>query len=287
MNGSWKIERDDWLKKVTFDPVDRFDKLLERIAFLQLMNKRYVLYFRGKRTDYPNRHNLPHLDLPGFFRESTGNPLDEALLKKRWEELVKQSAYWREVLLMHHPRKATLKHFPESIWAVQQHYMEVLEKAIGNGFCAARTMFLDVSSSPRVAATFALPKINVKGLAFVTVIALPQTTGSLTYCAEEQLQLLRLSALCPPSALRPLLQEAFLVTRFPTMGIDELAEHVRNIQHLEEYYSLRRRIVAIIPIEINKGFWGDYGKMNCEQLLECPWFQSLNLQPHIDGFKVK
>lgn len=270
--------RDRWLSKVCFPEINTFQELLERLAFLQLMNKRYVLYFRGKRTDFENIHGLTHLDLPSLLRApSPVEQMDAALLHERWIHLTEQAEVWREILREQHPRPATLRHFPESIFGVQQHYKDLLRAHLGANFRAAETMFLDISPSPRVAAAFALPNLQDNGLAYVSVVALPQTTGSLTYCAEDQLQILRLSALCPPSALRPHLQEAFLVSRLPAPDIEELNNRVDDIKYLEEFYSLRRRIVGIIPIRINENFWGNHGNICEAQLLACPWFQALDL----------
>jgi hypothetical protein len=256
-----------------FDAVHTFDELAERVAFLQLMNKRHVLYFRGLKKDYGN-------DLPSIFRTLPKSGRGREL-RRRLAVLRRQAGVWRETLVEAgmHPRQRTLQHYPETIWAVQQHYKDALEDA---GLSeAASSPYLDVTQSLRVAATFATDRRGgeVRELkyepALLKVVALPQTTGSITYSADEQLQMLRLSALCPPGARRPLVQEAHLVARFPMPSDDTLCDWLGNGE-LERFMSLRRRTVAVIPIEPDRNgtfreFWGRFGTPS-KELIRCPWF---------------
>jgi hypothetical protein len=89
-------------------------------------------------------------------------------------------------------------------WAILQHY-EV---------CA--TPLLDVSHSLRIAASFATHSHSDE--CFVQVIALPNLAGSVTASSEEGIQIIRLSSICPPQALRPHFQEGYLVGEYPEMA---------------------------------------------------------------------
>jgi hypothetical protein len=264
-----------WRTSVLFEQIDTFAELVERVAFLQVMNKRHVLYFRGSAQDYSKDTEHPGLDLPSMLRAPPGGRITIELLRQRWNDLEDQAKAWEPLLRDHHPRHRTLTHYPETSWAVQQHYKDLLPKHDDpSDDRRAQSLYLDVTHSVRIAAAFALAGRTQDGeLAYVAVVALPQTTGSITFDADEQLQLMRLSALCPPNALRPQLQEGFLVGRFPRPPLTEL--NVGNVITLEEFHSLRRRTVAIIPLRVNGQFWGRYGALESDALLRCPWFESL------------
>ena len=175
----------------------------------------------------------------------------------------------------HHPRPNTVAHYPQTCWAVQQHYKDRLPEANdASGDRRAQSLYLDVTHSVRIAAAFAFgSRTQADELAYVTVVALPQTTGSISFNADEQLELLRLSAVCPPKALRPQLQEGYLVGRFPRIDLDKI--DVRDTIALEEFHSLRRRTIAIIPVRVNERFWGDHGALERKAILRCPWFDAL------------
>lgn len=288
--GASFASRDDWRTRVTLAPIRTFAELAECASFLQVMNKRHVLYFRGTRSDYWKCTSFPGLDLPSMLRPlSVSKALDTHLLRSRWENLKVQAEDWKNLLQKDHPRRRTLEYYPETIWAIQQHYKDLLPPRLHEGADArAQSMFLDVTQSLRVAATFALDgREHAKEHAYVSVVALPQTTSSITYEADEQLQLIRLSSVCPPKALRPQLQEAYLVGRFPHPTLEQLEKEISKIERLEERYSLRRRTIAIIPIEVNDSFWGEHGMLSPSALLHCPWFESLHPKPEWNGDRLR
>ena len=274
-----------WIESITFAPVDTFAELAQRAAFLQLMNKRHVLYFRGLSRDFGREIGRPALDLPSIMRRPRNGPLTKPLLQQRLADLRSQSAAWKELLEWEHPRRRTLEHYPESIEAVQQHYKDLLPAhPAGADDRRAQSLFLDVTSSLRVAATFATSREpDDSEPAFVSVVALPQSTGSVTFDADEQLQLMRLGALCHPLALRPQLQEGFLVGRFPLPSNERLADMVRSVRAQEEFLSLRRRTIARLRIRVNPNFWGDHGPMSASALLHCPWYTTLSPSWTHDG----
>lgn len=264
-----------WKKSVEFGPIETFAELVERAAFLQVMNKRHVLYFRGTAQDYAKDTEHPGLDLPSMLRAPRGGRLTIELLRQRWNDLETQAGTWARLLRDHHPRHRTLAHYPETSWAVQQHYKDLLPTPDETpDDRRAQSLYLDVTHSVRIAAAFALAgRTHDSELAYVTVVALPQTTGSITFDADEQLQLMRLSAVCPPKALRPQLQEGYLVGRFPRIPLNEI--DIDDVNALEEFHSLRRRTIAIIPLRVNEGFWGGHGALAWDALLRCPWFETL------------
>jgi hypothetical protein len=60
------------------------------------------------------------------------------------------------------------------------------------------------------------------------VLGVPNISGAITASAEAGLQVVRLSSVCPPAALRPHLQEGYLLGEYPEVsGYDqkELYEH--------------------------------------------------------------
>jgi hypothetical protein len=87
-------------------------------------------------------------------------------------------------------------------WSILQHY----------GVCA--TPLLDVTQSLRVAASMATHNNDTEE-AFVFAIAVPNLSGAITASAEAGLQIVRLSSACPPSAVRPHIQEGYLLGEYP------------------------------------------------------------------------
>lgn len=49
------------------------------------------------------------------------------------------------------------------------------------------------------------------------VLGVPQISGSVSVCAHNGIQTLRLSSLCPPAATRPHLQEGYLLGEYPEL----------------------------------------------------------------------
>jgi len=120
--------------------------------------------------------------------------------------------------------------FPEVSWAILQHY-EICD-----------TPLLDVTSSLRVACSFALQHDENTGIIYV--FGFPHTNGSISYYADEELINLRLLSICPPVAMRPHFQEGYLVGTFPTTEI------IRRTVH----YDLSRRLIAKFEIQ-KRNFW--------------------------------
>ncbi|HKH49134.1 MAG TPA: FRG domain-containing protein [Thermoanaerobaculia bacterium] len=205
--------------------VRTFLELATRVAELQFRNRDYVLLFRGQTGDYRNaRKNTtlkPSLFRPFQSKNPTPGKLVERfeILKKAEQELV--SRYVQQKLL----GVERLKRHRILRWAILQHY-EVCP-----------TPLLDVTHSLRIAASFAShPATNE---AFVFVLGVPNLSGAITASAEAGLQIVRLSSVCPPTAVRPHIQEGYLLGEYPEMsGSDQKDLY----QHYEIDFG--RRLVA-------------------------------------------
>jgi hypothetical protein len=199
--------------------------LATKIADLQFRNHDHVLLLRGQGGDYRNRSGNSSLK-PTLFRPTkTGNP-DRATLVERFERLVRA-----EQLLVAHYKAAghfgfdRLKRHRILRWSILQHY-EV---------CA--TPLLDVTHSIRIAASFA--SLSGADLAFIYVLGVPNLSGAITASAEAGLQIVRLSSVCPPVALRPHIQEGYLLGVYP-----EVAEYAQKENYFHHEMDFGRRLVA-------------------------------------------
>jgi hypothetical protein len=224
--------------------VSSFTELIDAIAFLTSMNKRHVLLFRGQTQQH---EPLPMLFRPQWRCFGTNDMLTigPALRAAYWEQLHSIGNRVYEICTRTKfglPRGQGLRETREVQWAVIQHY-ELWP-----------TPLIDLTSSPRVAASFALA--FKKGTAaapqtgYLYAAGMPNLTGSIAFNIDEQLCLLRLQSACPPIAKRPHYQDGYLVGRFPIYNIDAN-------EKLAVKCNLRRRVVAKFKL-IDKGtFWTD------------------------------
>ena len=173
--------------------VENYLDLAQKIAELQYRNRDYVLMFRGQANDYKNRQSNTSLR-PSMFRSregasgSTDIQMRYERLKRAEDLLVAQYSH------MGHDR---LRRYQLIRWAILQHY-EVCD-----------TPLLDVTSSIRIAASFA--SMSNTNEAFIYAVGLPNISGAITASAEASVTILRLSSVCPPQAVRPHIQEGYLV----------------------------------------------------------------------------
>lgn len=217
--------------------VKSFMELATKVAELQFRNRDHVLLFRGQSGDHRNRERNTSLK-PSLFRPApgaSGNP-GAGVLVPRFDRLVRAEAdlvtRYAQVGLLGIER---LKRHRILRWAILQHY-EVCP-----------TPLLDVTHSLRIAASFAsLPGSKE---AFLFVLGVPNLSGAVTASAEAGLQIVRLSSVCPPTALRPHLQEGYLLGEYPEMTGYEQKE-------LYEPYEIDfgRRLVAKFRFS-PKAFW--------------------------------
>lgn len=185
--------------------VSSFIDLSSKVAELQFRNRDYVLLYRGQGNDHRNNKNNSTLK-PSLFRLAPGKKVLSAndvatrydRLKRAVELLMKaytqRKFLGRERLL----RQRVLR------WSILQHY-EV---------CA--TPLLDVTHSLRIAISFAYHS-SPNDEAFLFVVAVPNVSGAITASAEAGVQIMRLSSVCPPAALRPHIQEGYLLGEYPDL----------------------------------------------------------------------
>lgn len=219
--------------------VESFDELVSRVAQLAFANPDYLLFFRGQKVDHRNDYGKTSIK-PSIFRPERGQSTSPraAIIKHRYLQL----AAAEQELVNHYRRKGFIgadrvERFRILRWAILQHY-EV---------CA--TPFVDITHSLRVAALFA--SLNQPPEAFIMVLALPNLAGSVTASSEEGVQVLRLSSICPPDALRPHYQEGYLLGEYPEIdSIDAKA----NFESYE--IDCARRLIAKFRFK-PAIFWGD------------------------------
>ncbi|VIO68870.1 hypothetical protein CI1B_24040 [Bradyrhizobium ivorense] len=204
--------------------VGSYVELATKIAELQFRNRDHVLLFRGQGTDHRNVKGNSSLK-PSLFRGGRGNP-DRVTLVERFERLKRAE----QILIAEYAKEKLLgvdrlKRHHLLRWSILQHY-EV---------CS--TPLLDVTHSVRIAASFA--SLAETDTAFLYVLGVPNLSGANTASAEAGLQIVRLSSVCPPSAVRPHLQEGYLLGEYPDMT---------GYEREENYYPYEmdfgRRLVA-------------------------------------------
>lgn len=233
------------IRKSPAHRVRNYVDLATKIAELQFRNRDFVLMFRGQNGDFKNRSGYTSLK-PTLLRASSSNQVPtEATLNTRFDNLVAAEKalvveYQRAGLLGRErlERQRILR------WAILQHY-EVCP-----------TPLLDVTQSLRVAASFA--SHNAQREAFVFVLGIPNVSGAITASAEAGIQIVRLASVCPPTAVRPHLQEGYLLAEYPDCAS---AEQKLLYSHAEMDFG--RRLIAKFRFEPDK-FWensGDFPKV--------------------------
>ena len=220
-------------------PVGSYLELATKIAELQFRNKSHVLMFRGQHGDFRNRQHNTSIK-PGLFRPAAkGKNPGPALLAKRFaslklaeERLIEAYRQQGFLGLDRILRTRVLR------WAILQHY-EVCP-----------TPLLDVTHSLRIAASFAALG-NPSDRAYIYVLGIPNLSGGITASSEAGIQTIRLSSVCPPQALRPHIQEGYLLGEYP-----ELDTYEQNNRYAAYEIDFGLRLVAKFyfhPVE----FWNN------------------------------
>jgi hypothetical protein len=215
------------IRKGRGHPVASFLDLATKVAELQFMNRDYVLLFRGQTGDYRNQKGNTSLK-PTLFRSINGPeklPTSDRLTRRF--EILKNAE--RVLVEEYHRAKLfgleRMKRHRIVRWSLLQHY-EI-----------CKTPLLDVTHSLRIAASFASAKESDK--AFIFVLGVPNLSGAVTASAEGGLQIVRLASACPPAAVRPHIQEGYLLGEYPEMGEFSQKE---NYHHYEIDFG--RRLIA-------------------------------------------
>jgi len=225
------------IRKGAAHKVRSYLELACKTAELQFMNRGFALLFRGQRTDHKNLQRNTSLK-PSLLRPSVNskeNPSSDVLIRRfdrlrRAEDLLVNS-YLRE----HLGGSDLLKRNRTVRWAILQHY-EI-----------CRTPLLDVTQSLRIAASFA--SIDAEHEAYVFVLGVPNLSGAISTSAEAGLQMVRLASVCPPKALRPHIQEGFLLGEYP-----EMSEYAQKELYRHYEIDFGRRLVAKFRFD-PRTFW--------------------------------
>jgi hypothetical protein len=216
--------------------VRSFIELATKVAELQFRNRDYVLLYRGQTADHRNSKGNTSLK-PSIFRSGAHNPSRQtlharfALLQRAEQHLI--TLYIQSGFL----GKERLQRLRLIRWSILQHYG------------VSPTPLLDVTHSLRIAASFATHCATADS--FIFVLGVPYLGGGLTASSESGLQAVRLSSVCPPAAVRPHIQEGYLLGEYPEVsGLDQQALYA----HYEIDFG--RRLVA--KFRFNPGsFWRD------------------------------
>lgn len=226
------------LRHVDGDPVWRatafevttFRALVEHVARLAYANPDELLFFRGQDRDYQSKAGGTTL-YPAIYR---GDSLAARELRHRFE-LLDQAAR----LLVDRFKKAKVEGHRELRqkryiqWSILQHY-EVLA-----------TPLLDLTQSLRVACSFAQLR-STEPICYVYVLGLPYVTNRISINSEHDIVNVRLLSICPPAALRPYFQEAYLA------GTADVTTEFESKTELD----FRNRLVAKFAMPRAKAFWG-------------------------------
>lgn len=220
--------------------VRNYVDLATKVAELQFRNRDFVLMFRGQNGDYKNRLGYTSLK-PSLLRASRSNKLPtETTLNTRFKRLIAaEAALVREYDARQLLGRDRLERQRILRWAMIQHY-EI-----------SPTPMLDVTQSLRIAASFATH--GATGDAFVFVLGIPNVSGAITASAEAGIQTVRLSSVCPPTAVRPHIQEGYLLTEYPECAT---AEQKLLYSHAEMDFG--RRLIAKFRFE-PESFWEKSG----------------------------
>ena len=179
--------------------VKSYLELATKVAELQFRNRDHVLMFRGQRRDFSNERRNTSLKATLFRGIEKRNP-DAATLNLRFDRLQRAE----DILIRRYTflGRDRVKRYRVIRWSILQHY-EV---------CA--TPLIDVTQSLRIAASFAS---SDAAEAFVYVLGVPNISGAITASAEAGIQIVRLASVCPPAAVRPHVQEGYLLGEYPDM----------------------------------------------------------------------
>ena len=174
---------------------------------------------------------------PALFRLSGKRLLNQKSLQSRFERLNSAETHlvrlYRDAKFRGIDRLARHRTIR---WAILQHY-EV-----------CRTPLLDVTQSLRIAASFAAGE-NTSEDAYLYVLGVPNRSGAVTASSESGLQIICLSSACPPEAVRPHMQEGFLLGEYP-----EVADYDHNSRYSYHEMDFGRRLVAKFKLKL-ESFW--------------------------------
>lgn len=228
------------IRKNPAHAVRNFMDLATKVAELQFRNRDFVLMFRGQGGDYRNRAGATSIKSTLMRATSATRVPKEATIRRRFDRLL---AAEQALVCQYRVRKLLgiqrLERQRILRWAILQHYE----------ICP--TPLLDVTQSLRIAASFA--SLEEPDRAFVFVLGIPHISGAITASAEAGLQVVRLASVCPPSAVRPHIQEGYLLGEYPDFSSAEQKHH-----YLHAEMDFGRRLIAKFSFD-PRTFWEKSG----------------------------
>lgn len=234
----------DWAKPfrneeiISSEPmkVQTYDELVSHVARILHYNREHVIYFRGQAVDYEDKGKSTVL--PSIYRKKPREKVRDIKFRfKTLEEKSKKLIEWLDLKKVPFAGTHLVKKYPEIAWTILQHY-EVCDSPL-----------LDITHSLHVACSFALNGKSLGESGIVYLIGLPWQTDAIGYDSFQELAILRLLSVCPPSAKRPFFQEGYLVGPFPNYKLNEPSRI--------EQFDFNRRILAKFEITYSASFWGD------------------------------
>jgi hypothetical protein len=215
-------------------------ELSTKIAELQFRNRDFILMFRGQHGDYKNRSGRTSVKSSLMRATDPARPLSDSAIKHRFMKLVIAeralvAEYRRRGLLGRErlERQRILR------WAILQHY-EI-----------CKTPLLDVTQSLRIAASFASDHASDE--AYLLVLGIPHVSGAVTASAEAGLQIVCLASVCPPTAVRPHIQQGYLLGEYPDVTSPE-----QELFYSQAEMDFGRRLIAKFCFKPD-GFWDKRG----------------------------
>jgi hypothetical protein len=219
--------------------VENYNDLIRTLAKIQYHNPDFVLMLRGQTRDHQSEGVT--ILKPSILRESRGRYPGRGPLNERFRRLKNAERELAEAFNRHaipDPKLRVVKHRIVR-WAILQHYKVV------------DTPLLDVTLSPRIAASFATDDGRPWG--FIYVLAVPNISAAVTSSAEAGMQIIRLSSVCPYVAMRPGVQEGYLLGEYPEI---DTMETKSRIPYEETDFSLR--LISKIKFK-PRDFWDQSG----------------------------
>jgi hypothetical protein len=212
--------------------INTYRELVEHVAKLSVVNKDFLLFYRGQSYDFLNKTGCSTF-YPRIYRSEY---LNQKELKNRFDLLERACqalVYIFELKKIDGVKE--LKRKKTIQWGILQHY-EVCD-----------TPLLDFTHSIQVACSFALMNKNDK-FGYVFVFGLPYITNRISINSEHDIINVRLLSICPPQALRPYFQEGYLA------GTSDITNEYDDKDELD----FNNRLIAKFKIPNTRKFWGKF-----------------------------
>lgn len=197
--------------------VHSYTDLLRKVAALAYYNKEFSFLFRGQSSDYmldangePGIHSHLYPSILRTVKDISKSAVNmKFVLKQRFRILAVAERKLKDCARIGEISRDQLLR-----WALLQHY-EVCP-----------TPLLDITSSLQVAVSFAVE--NQRDSAILYILAVPQIAGVVSVSIDAGTQVIRLSQVCPPEALRPHFQEASLIGNYPSLETEDFLKNPRG-----------------------------------------------------------